>query len=222
MSEHAAEGKTIKTLLAGVEAAVMTQALHDLGGVPVDGGHDQNIPLQGVTVRVHPLLDTETDEAAWTSALADADAVTLLLRHGDIFTMEALRRVKTRLASHPSALPLAVLVYRELDVEEFKISCPACGQKLWVRDADANKRGKCTTCGQSFTISDITRHVRVELSLAKDTPIAVAHANNPIALQAAIINQVRPMVGRILEDEDFLVGEVIKSNTVRVKIQQGN
>src|SRR5215213_6180483 len=32
------------------------------------------------------------------------------------------------------------------------VACPACGQRLGVRDADVGKRGKCTQCGEVFLI----------------------------------------------------------------------
>lgn len=213
------ETKTINVVVASVEEAVMEKALQDLGGALTGSTATQVIPLQGITIRVQPVLSPEENKERWDTRRGTASAVALLVRHGDYFTMEAHRKILKTIGESP--VPVAVVVYRETDASDFKISCPECGQKLWVSDNDADKRGRCPNCQKPFTISDPARHVRVELGLPKDTTIVLTQEGNPIAIQAAIVNLVRPIVGEILQDEDFLVGEVISSNTVRVQVQNG-
>jgi transposase-like protein len=64
------------------------------------------------------------------------------------------------------SVPTQMLIYRNDNEVDFKMSCPYCGQKLWVRDADQDKRGRCPHCGKGFTLpaeeENTLRHLDAE------------------------------------------------------------
>ena len=68
--------------------------------------------------------------------------------------------------------PTAVFLFRDADEIDFKMSCPACGQKLWVRDTDEGKRGRCPNCKTAFHLPSQPQHVKTELSLHGEIPVA--------------------------------------------------
>lgn len=105
-----------------------------------------------------------------TQAVASADAVLLLVRFMDALTMDRLKGIHAQLPQDP-AKPMAVLLFREPDEIDFKMSCPACGQKLWVRDTDEGKRGRCPNCKTAFHLPSQPQHAKTELSLTGEVPV---------------------------------------------------
>jgi hypothetical protein len=98
-----------------------------------------------------------------------ADAIPLvLLRYVDIMSLQVIREL---LDARDDTIPSLVLLYREEIEADFKMSCPYCGQKLWVRDADQDKRGKCPHCNKGFTLPAQEELVATSLGLPASIPI---------------------------------------------------
>ena len=75
------------------------------------------------------------------------------------------------LESGSDLYPALVLLYRNDNEADFKMSCPYCGQKLWVRDADQDKRGRCPHCLKGFTLPAQEELVASTLGLSASTPV---------------------------------------------------
>ena len=65
---------------------------------------------------------------------------------------------------------MAVILFREEGEIDFKMSCPACGQKLWVRDTDVGKRGRCPNCKKAFKLPSQAGHLKSQLMLPDAVP----------------------------------------------------
>jgi hypothetical protein len=104
------------------------------------------------------------------AAVSPADGLLLLVRFMDVLTMDRLKKIREQLPTDP-VKPMAVLLFREPDEIDFKMSCPACGQKLWVRDTDEGKRGRCPNCKTAFHLPSQPQHAKVELALHADIPV---------------------------------------------------
>lgn len=92
------------------------------------------------------------------------DMLVGLVRFVDILTLQKLDQLLTDQGAGKSR-PCVLLIYRNEHETDFKMSCPFCGQKLWVRDADQDKRGRCPHCSKGFTLPDQQEHVISALGL---------------------------------------------------------
>ena len=70
-------------------------------------------------------------------------------------SLEKVKAIYTHLSAHEA--PQNVLIARADGEGDFKMSCPSCAQKLWVRDSDVDKRGRCPSCKKAFTVSNVMR-----------------------------------------------------------------
>jgi len=93
-----------------------------------------------------------------------ADILLGLIRFVDGVSLNTLGEM-LKAASSVKPCPTAVLVYRKEQEADFKMSCPYCGQKIWVRDADQDKRGRCPNCHKGFTLPCQEDHVAKVLQL---------------------------------------------------------
>jgi predicted RNA-binding Zn-ribbon protein involved in translation (DUF1610 family) len=84
------------------------------------------------------------------------------------------------------SIPTLILIYRNENEVDFKMSCPYCGQKLWVRDADQDKRGRCPHCSKGFTLPAEEEHVRSVLRLNSSIPMHRVIRQDPGSLAAPL------------------------------------
>jgi len=116
--------------------------------------------------------------------LLDTDMVLGLIRFVDVLSLQHMEEL---LRSAPQGLGLsAILVYRNENEQDFKMSCPYCGQKLWVRDADKDKRGRCPHCRKGFTLPEQEKHVSSVLRLKDRVPVFRVIRNDPASLGAPL------------------------------------
>lgn len=119
-----------------------------------------------------------------------SDLVLGLVRYVDVMSMGALGDLIKAVAKGP-VRPTSLLVYRKDQETDFKMSCPYCGQKLWVRDADADKRGRCPNCHKGFTLPTQTDRVANYLQLSKNIQVGTAIQGNPSSLISPIKHLLR-------------------------------
>ena len=125
---------------------------------------------------------------ALDAVVNDADGVLLLVRFMDILTVDRIRELQGRLPAEPPK-PMAVLLLREMPDEiDFKISCPACGQKLWVRDTDEGKRGRCPNCKTAFRLPSQQQHAKTVLELGDEVPVTRVLTKDPRSCRNALEN----------------------------------
>lgn len=101
---------------------------------------------------------------------SEVDVIVGLVRFVDLLSLQKMDELIKSVPEYKTK-PIAMLVYRNDNEQDFKMSCPYCGQKLWVRDADMDKRGRCPHCKKGFTLPAQDRHVREALGLSDRTPV---------------------------------------------------
>ncbi|MFP6905382.1 MAG: hypothetical protein VCG02_09200 [Verrucomicrobiota bacterium] len=118
------------------------------------------------------------------SEIGDADAIALVVHYMDVITLDQLRDTCTLLRDHHGKV--AVFLYREEGEVDCKMSCPSCGQKLWVRDTDVGKRGRCPNCKKAFMLPDQAEHIRAELALDPGISITRVEGGNISSSKSAM------------------------------------
>ena len=103
-------------------------------------------------------------------AISSPDGVVLTARHLDGVSLKSLKAHLDGLAGSP-AMPVAAALLRDEGDSEFKISCYSCGQKLWVREPDQGKRGRCPNCHKAFTLPSQESYFRTALQLSEAAPV---------------------------------------------------
>lgn len=155
---------------------------------------------------------------AWDETIKKADAVALLIRFFDVISLDKIRAIYRRLPSERSA-PMAVIFFREEGEIDFKMSCPACGQKLWVRDSDVGKRGRCPNCKKAFKLPSQAGHLKGQLMLPDAVPALTAVRGKGASCRGALGSLLSYLAGTIVPQAASLDQETLKKTTVRVQIQ---
>lgn len=156
--------------------------------------------------------------ATWDEAVRKADAMVMLTRFLDVISLDKIKAIYRRLPSD-KAVPLSVLVYREKDESDFKMSCPACGQKLWVRDSDVGKRGRCPNCKKPFKLPAQSNLIRAQLMIPDTVGVSVVVRGDQDSLQEAMTALCSRITGDFVATEIPIDEEILKKTTVRVQIQ---
>jgi DNA-directed RNA polymerase subunit RPC12/RpoP len=144
--------------VASPDPGLVEWLLSDLDAEKINHLHRSRI--SDLDVHLHPLTDAAEEEPSEGICVG-------LIRFVDLLSLKALQSRFT--AADPA--PALLLVYRDEDEKDFKMSCPYCGQKLWVRDADVDRKGRCPQCRKSFQLPDQVSHVRKALDLGDDVPV---------------------------------------------------
>jgi transposase-like protein len=141
--------------------------------------------------------------------LTDIDGCFCLIRFVDQMEMQNIRNHLKNLLQKGS-FPIHFLIYRNANEQDFKMSCPFCGQKLWVRDADLDKRGRCPNCKKGFTLPKQEDQVIQLLGLKQDAPVYRVTHEDGSSLMAAL----RHFLKRKSERDTLLsADEVFRENT---------
>lgn len=184
-----------------VDAAVGSAFLDAVCGVGVTEAR-----LDNVTLRLFLVVHEAGQESALDRALAAADGVALLVSHVDAISLENLKAAYRLL---PADMPASMLIVREAGKVEFKMSCPACGQKLWVRDEDQGRAGRCPRCKKTFVLPSQAAHVRAVLMLPDGVPLVTVTLGHEGACRGPIA---------ALGERTRVRAQVLKSATMRVQV----
>ena len=155
----------------------------------------------------------------WDEAMKKADAVAMLVRFLDVISLDKIRAIYRRLPSERT-VPLSVILFREEGEIDFKMSCPACGQKLWVRDSDVGKRGRCPNCKKAFKLPSQAGHLKSQLMLPDAVPAITVIRGKPAPCRGALANLMSYLNGTIVPktEGEGLDQETLKKATVRVQV----
>ena len=156
----------------------------------------------------------------WSETLKRADAVALLVRFLDVISLDKIRAIYRRMPSEKSA-PMTVIFFREEGEIDFKMSCPACGQKLWVRDTDIGKRGRCPNCKKAFKLPSQAGHLKSQLMLPDAVPALTVVRGNVSSCRGALASLMSYLSGTIVPQAEKMDQETLKKTTVRVQVQDG-
>lgn len=174
------------------------------------GAQMVDVRLDGLTVRLNLLVYEAGQEGQLKEALSRCDAAALLVQHVDAVSIESLKAV-IRIMPSEHRLPSAVLIVRETGKVEFKMSCPTCGQKLWVRDEDKGRPGRCPHCKKSFVLPAQSAHLQSVLMLPAAVPLMTVVQGNAGSCRgpvAALAERARHRA------------QVLMSATMRVQVNE--
>jgi predicted RNA-binding Zn-ribbon protein involved in translation (DUF1610 family) len=162
--------------------------------VTTNGTHD--IPFQERSLRVGMKLRNCPNRARNGSRRwSRPPALALLVRHVDVLSLDRIREIYT-LMFEELGKPFSVMILRNEGESDFKMSCPHCGQKIWVRDSDVNKRGRCPNCKKGFNLPSQIRHLRTNLQLSEDVPVMMVVKGNAASAKIALITLAKNSAGR--------------------------
>jgi len=100
-------------------------------------------------------------------------AVAFIFRFSDVQTLEKVRGAIRKLPPD-RVVPSVLVVHRSADKKDiFKMSCPHCCQKLWVRDSHEGKRGRCSNCKRAFAIHSQVELLREHLALPPEIEVSI-------------------------------------------------
>lgn len=158
--------------------------LPELGGwLCEDLGCDAEEYLQVVTFSERKLAFSIAGTPDQVRQAPATSIPVVILRFVDVLSLQDTLEL---LESRSGLTPAVVLIYRNENESDFKMSCPYCGQKLWVRDADQDKRGRCPHCHKGFTLPAQEEHVASALSLSSTTPVRRIVRGDPGSLASPL------------------------------------
>lgn len=146
------------------------------------------------------------------------DVVVGIVRFVDVVSLQLISELMET-ATDGYTVPSQILVYRNDNEVDFKMSCPYCGQKLWVRDADQDKRGRCPHCGKGFTLPAQEEHVRSVLRLNASFPMHRVVRQDPGSL-ASPLRSVLELASLENTLRNLDAGRDYKNATKRVKVEE--
>jgi len=156
----------------------------------------------------------------WHQHASDADALVILARFLDALSMDSMKGIYRALPLDTSLPPLAFLLVRDAGEKDFKMSCLECGQKLWVRDYDIGKTGRCPSCQEAFQISAQSDYLRRQLALPDNLPVDLVELGDNHTVQDALQRLVfRIDDSRVHEEAEEVDEMALKRSTIRIQIQ---
>ncbi len=150
--------------------------------------------------------------------VAKADAIAIVVRFLDVLSLDKIKMIYRHLPNELN-VPIALFLLRDKGEVDFKISCPACGQKLWLRDIDIGKRGRCPNCKKPFVILSQPDHLKSQLMLPESVPIIKMVRTDTESLGLAIAQLLDTMSVGIKPSTAGMTAEALKNATVRIQVQ---
>ncbi len=150
------------------------------------GANAREFTADGLAIELRLIAYRADEESALSRAISGCDAAALLVTHIDAVSIEAVKAAY-RLLPLEGPFPSSILILREPGRMEFKMSCPACGQKLWVRDEDKGRNGRCPHCKKTFVLPAQTALLKSILMTPDSIPLVtvtdghVGKCQGPIA-----------------------------------------
>lgn len=132
----------------------------DVGSI--DEGHKQTLTFSNREMSLK--LASFPEDSDCKMGNNDFDVFVGILRFVDVVSLQALANLIDA-SGAVKFTPAIFVFYRNENETDFKMSCPYCGQKLWVRDADQDKRGRCPHCSKGFTLPKQEEHIISALRL---------------------------------------------------------
>ncbi|MGA0334600.1 MAG: hypothetical protein ACO3N7_06325 [Kiritimatiellia bacterium] len=146
------------------------------------------------------------------------DVLVGLIRFVDVLSLQKLDELLTEIGAGRTT-PCIILIYRNENESDFKMSCPYCGQKLWVRDADQDKRGRCPHCKKGFTLPDQEEHLKSVLRLPVSVKVSKIIRQDPGSFAAPLRAMIESSsVESSLQNLDLEEQSILSSKTMKVNV----
>ncbi|HMP72687.1 MAG TPA: hypothetical protein PKE55_05425 [Kiritimatiellia bacterium] len=178
-----------------------------LSSVQIENPEGGALAFGDLTVQLELFRLYENEPSGIDSILRKSDAAMILVKFLDRMIMDRIKETY-RILAEEAFLPKSICICREAKEAEFKISCAYCGQKLWVRDKDAGKRGNCPQCRKTFFLPTQKSYLTSFLMLTDAVPAVTVTLGD-----ATCTNALSSLIERVVSHEQGL-----KSSTMRVQI----
>lgn len=189
---------------------IIGSAVSEAGGDMVIGSH---------RVALDVFADDPAREPSFQEKAGKANAIVILVRFLDVLSLDKIRDIYHHLTQASSAAPRAVFYLRDKSELDFKISCPSCGQKLWLRDTDVGKRGRCPNCSKPFVILSQADYLKAQLLLPESMPCFKVVSKDPDSFRSALSKLLEVIASGITPLDTNISLEALKHTTVRIQIQ---
>ncbi|MDP2988960.1 MAG: hypothetical protein Q8O57_00135, partial [Kiritimatiellota bacterium] len=174
-------GKMTNILILSIYRELAEEFLNAFAAEPKIG-----VAVGDFLVTFETVAGDPSQDPTFAEHLAKADAIAIVVRFLDVLSLEKIKNIYRSLPD-PLSIPLAIFMLRDKGEADFKISCPSCGQKLWLRDTDITKRGRCPNCTKPFVILSQGDHLKSQLILPDKVEAFMVTRSNPESFQAALI-----------------------------------
>jgi predicted RNA-binding Zn-ribbon protein involved in translation (DUF1610 family) len=206
-------GKKINTLVMSIYRELAEEFL---GSFAVESKAD--VAIDDFLVHFDIVAGDPSQDPTFTDHLAKADAIAIVVRFLDVLSLEKIKNIYRHLPDQLS-VPVAIFMLRDKGEADFKISCPSCGQKLWLRDTDVAKRGRCPNCTKPFIILSQGDHLKSQLMLPDKIEAFKVTRSNPESFQTSLLKLFGGVPAGIKPADLSISEEALKNATVRIQIQ---
>jgi len=174
--------------------------------------------LGNYRVRFDIAADDPIQETGFEERVQRANVIALVVRFLDVLSVDKIKNIYRHLPT-TITVPMAIFLLRDKSEVDFKISCPSCGQKLWLRDTDVGKRGRCPSCKKPFMILSQVDQLKSQLILPDSVKCVNVVRNDADSFQCAMIELLENCAERIHPDTVDCQGEESKNSTMRIQLQ---
>lgn len=187
-----------------------------LGSLASGDSSELTIGSHGVVLDV--FVGDPAEDPSFAERVAKAHAITILVRFLDVLSLDKIRNIFHHLAQ-ASSIPKAIFYLRDKGELDFKISCPSCGQKLWLRDTDVGKRGRCPNCSKPFIILSQSDHLKTQLLLPQIMPCLKVTRKDNDSFRTAVGKLLESKISGVVPADTNVNLEALKHSTVRIQVQ---
>lgn len=206
-------GKKTNTLVMSIYRELAEEFLSAFAAEP-----KVEVPIQNFRVNFEIVAGDPSQDLTFEEHLAKADAIAIVVRFLDVLSLEKIKNIYRHLPDQ-LVIPVAIFMLRDKGEADFKISCPSCGQKLWLRDTDVGKRGRCPNCTKPFIILSQGDHLKTQLMLPDKVEVFKVTRSNPESFQIALLKLFGGLPAGIKPADLSVNDEALKNATVRIQIQ---
>jgi len=207
------EKKTIHALVLSIY-----QELAEAFIEPLEAEHKKELILGDCQVSFDIITGDPSQDPTFEEHVAKASAIAIVVRFLDVLSLDKIKMIYRHLPNELN-MPLAIFLLRDKGEVDFKISCPSCGQKLWLRDTDISKRGRCPNCKKPFIILSQGDHLKSQLMLPENVSIITLIRNDPESFKSSMSSLLGTLSAGIKPAAADVSTEALKNATMRVQIQ---
>lgn len=157
------------------------------------------------------------DSEAAAGMLKTAHAFVLLCHFLDQASLQGVRQLYHRLKSVQD-IPLGLFILRNPDEKQFKVSCPQCGQKLWIAEEEIGMRGRCVNCRHGWQIAAPAESVRHWLRLPDSVPVLNVTRGNTAGCRGALANLLARALPAMSNSNNRAASAEINQATIPIQI----